>query len=561
MSTQAFTHPDLTQAMTAIEAVQSVICFTAEGIITAVNDNYLRLSGYERAELIGQPLSRMIDPRDMQSATQADFWSQIRAGIPQKGEYRRITKSGEPFWIAAVCTPIRDERGIVTHVAAFGTDITAAKREADLSIAKFQALSRTQAVIEFTPSGDILDANENFLAALGYRLSDIKGRHHRMFMPPADANRPEYRDFWDKLASGGSHSGEFRRVRSDGTDIWILGSYVAVMDTNGKVASVIKMALDVTERKIFMNELIAGMGHVKEGNLTHRVSVAAGSTFRPVADMFNETTTELEDMISEVRNRAGVMNDEAVQIARGAGDLARRGETQAASLEQTAAAVEEISGNITMTSQSAQQADAAAREALAVVLKGAAVVSDAIAAIERIDEHTKQMGEFTRVIEGFAFQTNLLSINAAVEAARAGEVGRGFAVVANEVRNLAQQSAKASQNIADLIGKSETEVKAGVRLARDAGVSLNQIQTAVGGVVENITGIAHATSEQSTGVREVSSALAQLDSVNQANLSMSEQYAAAAAALSSQVEELGRMMDRFHTAVDVPAKGAVRRVA
>lgn len=266
-------------------------------------------------------------------------------------------------------------------------------------------------------------------------------------------------------------------------------------------------------------------------------------------------------MISEVRNRAGVMNDEAVQIARGAGDLARRGETQAASLEQTAAAVEEISGNITMTSQSAQQADAAAREALAVVLKGAAVVSDAIAAIERIDEHTKQMGEFTRVIEGFAFQTNLLSINAAVEAARAGEVGRGFAVVANEVRNLAQQSAKASQNIADLIGKSETEVKAGVRLARDAGVSLNQIQTAVGGVVENITGIAHATSEQSTGVREVSSALAQLDSVNQANLSMSEQYAAAAAALSSQVEELGRMMDRFHTAVDIPAKGAVRRVA
>ena len=277
--------------------------------------------------------------------------------------------------------------------------------------------------------------------------------------------------------------------------------------------------------------------------------------------MFNETTTELEDMISEVRNRAGVMNDEAVQIARGAGDLARRGETQAASLEQTAAAVEEISGNITMTSQSAQQADAAAREALAVVLKGAAVVSDAIAAIERIDEHTKQMGEFTRVIEGFAFQTNLLSINAAVEAARAGEVGRGFAVVANEVRNLAQQSAKASQSIADLIGKSETEVKAGVRLARDAGVSLNQIQTAVGGVVENITGIAHATSEQSTGVREVSSALAQLDSVNQANLSMSEQYAAAAAALSSQVEELGRMMDRFHTAVDVPAKGTVRRVA
>ena len=278
-----------------------------------------------------------------------------------------------------------------------------------------------------------------------------------------------------------------------------------------------------------------------------------------MAATFNETNDDLEAMISEIRGRAGQMNDEAVQIARGAGDLARRGESQAASLEETAAAVEEISGNITMTSQSAQSADAAARDALNVVLKGAQVVSEAIAAIERIDEHTKQMGEFTRVIEGFAFQTNLLSINAAVEAARAGEVGRGFAVVAQEVRNLAQQSGKASQSIAELIGKSEAEVQSGAALVRQTGSALNNIQTAVRGVVDNISGIAHATAEQSTGVQEVSSALSHLDSVNQANLSMSESYATAASSLSAQVNELTQLLEKFETETVPQGRSAFSR--
>lgn len=555
-----FIHPDLEQAMSVIEQVQSVLTFNLDGTIIAVNDNYLKLCGYSREELVGGTLARLMDPDDPTTHAQKDFWPQLRAGIPQSGEYKRIAKDGSRFWISATYTPVRDASGHVVQVAVFATDITAAKAEAQSAIGKVRALSRSQAMIEFTPTGEILDANENFLTTMGYQLDEIRGRHHSIFMPPEAAASPEYADFWAALGAGQSRSGEFRRIDKAGRDVWISGTYSAVMDDAGKVRSVVKMALNITERKAAVNAMIAGMQAVKSGDLTYRMAVVKSGEFLSMQETFNETTVGLEGMISQIRQRAGTMNDEAVQIARGASDLAQRGETQAASLEETAAAVEEISGNITMTSQSARQADSAARDALAVVLKGAEVVSEAIAAIERIDEHTKQMGEFTRVIEGFAFQTNLLSINAAVEAARAGEVGRGFAVVANEVRNLAQQSAKASQSIADLIGKSETEVKAGVRLARDAGTSLDQIQTAVRGVVENITGIAHATTEQSTGVREVSAALAQLDNVNQANLSMSEQYATAAASLSSQVEELGAMMDRFHTTEDIP-QPAARRVA
>lgn len=560
MSAQTFALPDLEQAMAALEQSHGIISFKLDGTVVQVNDYYLRICGYNRDEIIGQNLSKFSDPKDPETQNPKDLLAQLRAGVSQSGEFKRIAKDGHSFWVSATYTPIRDKDGNITHVTAVGTDITRIKAAALDAISKVEAFGRSQAVIEFTPNGEIITANENFLNAMGYRLDEIVGRHHRIFMPKDAVDTADYARFWADLSKGHKQSGEFRRIKKSGDNIWILGSYSAVRDDRGIISSIIKMVSDVTDRTEFINAFTESLQGVRSGDLTSRMREDISVEFSDVAVTFNETTAGLDGMISDVRVRAGQMNDEAVQIARGANDLARRGETQAASLEETAAAVEEISGNITITSQSAQQADSAARDALAVVLKGVAVVSEAIAAIERIDEHTKQMSEFTRVIEGFAFQTNLLSINAAVEAARAGEVGRGFAVVANEVRNLAQQSAKASHNIADLIGKSETEVKAGVRLARDAGTSLEQIQTAVGGVVENITGIAHATSEQSTGVREVSAALAQLDSVNQANLSMSEEYAAAAAALSSQVEELGAMMDRFHTSseeIPLPA----RRVA
>lgn len=549
------------KTLAGIGKVQSVLTLSPDGIVHEVNDHYLRLAGYEREELIGKSLAGLVNPNDPDSAMPADFWPNLRAGIPQCGDFKRTARDGRTFWISALYIPITDDIGKVTHISVVAVDITCPIEASRRASSKVEALGQSQAVIEFTPTGEIITANNNFLNAMGYRLDEIRGRHHSMFMPREDVNTAEYKAFWEKLGRGENHSGEFRRITKQGNEIFIFGCYAAVRNEKNQVESVIKMVIDVTERKQFTNGLVQGLRAMHQGDLTTRLSETGSAEYASVAAVFNETNVELQRIISEVRGRAGQMNDEAVEIARGAGDLARRGETQAASLEETAAAVEEISGNITMTSDSARQADAAARDALAVVLKGAAVVSEAIAAIERIDEHTKQMGEFTRVIEGFAFQTNLLSINAAVEAARAGEVGRGFAVVANEVRNLAQQSAKASHNIADLIGKSETEVKAGVRLARDAGTSLEQIQGAVSGVVENITGIAHATSEQSTGVREVSAALAQLDNVNHANLSMSEQYAAAAAALSSQVEELGAMMERFITDADVVAPPAPRRVA
>lgn len=554
-----FTHPDLVQAMTAIEEVQCILRFDLHGRIVAVNDNYIRLSGYGRDELVGHDVSMLSDPNEPNRAASEDFWNALKRGEPQAGDFKRISKSGRTFYINAVYTPVRDANGTVTEVVTFAVDITKAQHHALDAQNKLEALAEAQGMVEFLPDGTILNANENFLKTMGYRLDEVKGQHHRMFVDAEEQRTNEYQTFWQSLARGEPFGGDFRRVDKNGNSIWIFGFYSPVRDDMDNVVKVVKFATDVTPRVNAVTELTEGLQALADGKLRHRISDHVRGEFAELRESFNRSLTVFSDLVATIRSRAGIMKSEASEISRGARDLAHRGESQAAALEETAAAVEEISGNITMTSESAQQADGAARDAQKVVLHGAEIVGKAIAAIERIDEHTRQMGEFTRVIESFAFQTNLLSINAAVEAARAGEVGRGFAVVANEVRNLAQQSAKASQNIADLISKSENEVKMGVKLVRDAGTALDQIRTAAGGVVENITGIAHATTEQSTGVREVSTSLSQLDSVNQANLAMSEEYATAATALSEQVAELNSMLDRFD--VDSVAQKAAQAEA
>lgn len=531
---------DLTVDLTA---VLPALTYEPGGEILSVNPAFQTLSGFSAKDLVGEPFENLIS---IPSAS-------APSGI-ESLECRFEGKDGRSRWVRGLFFPPTAEGEAVTMCAV---DMTDAVRKANDSKELMDALSRSQAVIEFTPTGEIVHANNNFLSLLGYSLAEIKGRNHSMFVPPDYARSHEYAQFWDDLRAGQFRAGEFCRVAKGGRQIHIIASYNAVLDENGRVDRVVKYASDVTATRVAIEELGLGLSRMEEGDLTVRLSDAVQGDFATVRDSFNTALQSFASVVDRIRLRSESMRDEATDIARGADDMAKRGESQAASLEQTAAAVEEISGNVSMTSQSARECDGAARGAQQVVATGADIVAQAIAAMERIEHHTKKMGEFTRVIESFAFQTNLLSINAAVEAARAGEVGRGFAVVANEVRNLAQQSANASQNIAELISKSDFEVKTGVQLVKDAGRSLEQIREAVSDMAHNIAGIAHATTEQATGVREVSEALSQLDEVNQANLALSNQYASCAGLMSSQIEELTTMLDRFSTEATI-AQGAAR---
>ncbi|MFD1881452.1 methyl-accepting chemotaxis protein [Paracoccus pacificus] len=547
MSQEEIIHLEPAQAMAALDQVQCILTCDPAGRILRINDIGLKITGYQRDQLLGQPLTDLLALSDAKGGELVGFWTDLRQGRGQCGEYRGTGRDGQRIYLNASFVPLRDDAGQIAHITCFAVDVTGAKTAALAATRQIDALQRAQAFIEFTPAGEIVTANANFLKVMGYTLEEIQGRHHRMFCDPDHARSPEYELLWDDLSNGRFRIGEFRRVCKGNRPVWIVASYNPILDNAGKVQKIVKYASDVTEAKLAIEELVSGLERMSHGDLTIRLSEKVAGDFAGVRDSFNFSMESFTAMVNDIRRRADEMNGEAGEISRGAVDLARRGESQAASLEQTAAAVEQISGNVSMTSQAACEADQLARGAQDSVLKGAEIVAQAMAAMERIDQHTRHMAKFTRVIDTFAFQTNLLSINAAVEAARAGEVGRGFAVVANEVRNLAQQSAKASQNIAELISKSETEVKTGVDLVRAAGTSLDAIRGSMSDMVQNIAGIAHATTEQATGVREVSEALSQLDNVNQANLSLSDRYANAATSLGTQIEELTQVLSAFQT--------------
>lgn len=544
----AFTDPAIVAALVAAAQAHCLVELDPTGRVLDASEGFMTLVGLHRSQVVGQRISQIFAQTDCDDLN--GIYGRIMQGEVLTFEPRRQTHDGRTLVMNVTYVPVIGDNGRPERILTLVVDVSAIHREAEGLAHLVAALSRAQAQVELTPEGEIIAANENFLASHGYALEEVRGRNHRILVDPAEAASPAYAEFWNALRRGESQLGEFRRIAKDGRTVHIIATYTAVLDSRGKVSRVVKFATDVTRRKLAVEALVEGISRIATGDLTGRIDAPLSDEFARVQDVFNRCVDAFAGAVNDLRGRAEAMNEEAVAIAHGADDLARRGESQAASLEQTAAAVEQISGNVTMTSEAASEADGSARATQEIVQNGAAIVASAIAAMERIDGHTRSMGEFTRVIENFAFQTNLLSINAAVEAARAGEVGRGFAVVANEVRNLAQQSAKASQSIAELIGKSEAEVAAGVRLVRDAGAALDQIRTAASGMVKNIAGIAHATADQASGTREVSEALSQLDSVNQSNLILSDQNASAAAALSSQIAEMTAMLSRFRTGAE-----------
>lgn len=330
----------------------------------------------------------------------------------------------------------------------------------------------------------------------------------------------------------------------DGT-IWACGSLSDIHDAVLLQEESERAAQQDSEAIALLSDFLAKQA---EGDLSRQIDTPLPDKMAGLRNSFNSMGLRLSELINEVKGTAHSMLDEAGAISEGAHELQRRAQSQAASIEQTAAALEEISGNISMTSENAKHADMAAIAAKEKTDRGEKIVESVIAVMEQIEQHTKEISKITGIIETFAFQTNLLSINAAVEAARAGEVGRGFAVVATEVRNLAQQSSNASKNINELISKSASDVARGVDLVREAGEALGDIGGAVSAMASSVADIANASSEQSIGVGEISSAISQIDSATQSNLNLSESNTASAQSLQQNLSGLVERVSIFRTA-------------
>jgi methyl-accepting chemotaxis protein len=284
---------------------------------------------------------------------------------------------------------------------------------------------------------------------------------------------------------------------------------------------------------------------VARGNLSQRVEVQGRDEIAGLMRSLGAMTASLQTMVASVRASSDSIGTASTEIATGNQDLSARTEQTASNLQQAASSMEQLTGTVKQSADSARQANQLASSAAEVAARGGAVVSQVVATMDDINASSKKIADIIGVIDGIAFQTNILALNAAVEAARAGEQGRGFAVVASEVRSLAQRSAEAAKEIKGLIGASVEKVEGGSKLVADAGRTMTEIVGSVKRVSDIIAEITAASAEQSQGIGEVNTSVAQLDQMTQQNAALVEQSAAAAQSLKDQAGQLAQAVGSF----------------
>ncbi len=316
-------------------------------------------------------------------------------------------------------------------------------------VAQIAAISRSQAMIEFTTDGSIVSANDNFLKAMGYRLEEVRGKHHSIFVEPAYQSSRDYAAFWENLKRGEFQAGQYKRIGKGGKTVWIEGAYNPIFDEKGKVSKVVKFATDISAQM----ELLANLKVLIDKNFG-----------------------EIDDAIART-------SSEALSASKAAEETSQNVQTVAASAEELAASVGEIS-------QSMSKARSATENAFdRTVAVGTST--------EKLTNAAQAMNGIVGLIQNIAGQINLLALNATIEAARAGEAGKGFAVVASEVKNLANQAARATEQISNEIGGIQAT-------SAEVANALAAIRDAVSTVREHVTVTASAVEEQSAVTQSMS---------------------------------------------------------
>lgn len=309
------------------------------------------------------------------------------------------------------------------------------------------------------------------------------------------------------------------------------------------IAERVNILIESIETTIF--SIARTMKSLSMGDLTTKVEGTYSGVLATLQTDINRAVENLQFIMRRIIVSSQKLVDASDDINKGGQELSQRTEQQASSLEETAASMEELASTVRQTADHAKGANELAYQAQELAQDGGVVVSDAIKAMEFIDQSSKKVSNIMVVIDEIAFQTNLLALNAAVEAARAGESGKGFAVVAEEVRTLAQRSAQASKQIKTFMDESTINVKNGVVAVHHAGERLQEIVSASKDVASLISEIANASQEQTSGLEQINTAVAEMDHMTQENAALVEKSSASADALNRQADDLMSMMSFF----------------
>ncbi len=600
---------DFTGQLAAINKAEATIEFKMDGTVVTANENFLKALGYTLEEIKGKHHSMFVDESYRQSADYKEFWAKLNRGEYQAAEYKRIGKYGKEVWIQASYNPILDLNGKPTKVVKFATDVTPQKlKNADYQ-GQIAAIGKAQAVIEFNMDGTVITANENFLKALGYTLEEIKGKHHSMFVDETYRQSAEYKEFWLKLNRGEYQAAEYLRIGKGGKQVWIQASYNPILDLNGKPFKVVKYATDITAEKNALNAMVADAIMLSkaaiEGKLTTRADASqhkgdyrkvvqgvndtldavikpvqeAGEVLKKIAagdlkarvvgnyqgdhaeikQNINEMTEGLQTNMQSIAQNAQSLASASEQLQTTSQQMSANAEETSAQANVVSAGAEQVNRNLQTVATGTEEMTASIREIAKSAHESAKVATGAVKVAEdtnqivsKLGESSTEIGQVIKVITSIAQQTNLLALNATIEAARAGEAGKGFAVVANEVKELAKQTAKATEDISRKIEAIQTDTKSAVgaigqisEVIRQVNDISNTIATAVEEQNATTNEMARNVGEAAKGSNEISKNISGVAEAAKSTTQGASDSAKAAETLAQMSTELRELVQKF----------------
>lgn len=469
---------DITMVKTELKVRTDIMNLTSivseanlKGDILSLNDKFVEVSKYSREELLGKPHNTTRSP-DMPKEVFKEMWATIGRGKMFRGIVKNRAKDGTPYYVDAVIAPILGENGKPKKYLGVRYDITETELERQNMRGVLRAIDGSFAFTEYDIAGNTISGNRIFLDLFGYHESEIKGIHHRQFCEKAYANSSDYEKSWRELNEGRSQSGVYKQITKTGKELYLQAVYAPVADETGRVKKIVMIATDSTA----LHHMIATL---------------------------TETATGLATSAESLKANAAIINDNAKRTSADSSVAASSSEQLSVGVQTVAASTEEMVASIREISRSSNESAEMSKETLRNAIEANKIM-------QMLGNSSNEIGNVIKVISSIAQQTNLLALNATIEAARAGDAGKGFAVVANEVKELAKQTAKATEDITGKIGsiqKSTSSAVEAIGSISSAMEKLNSISGAIAAAIEEQTATTNEVSrvigESKLGVQNI----------------------------------------------------------